>query len=181
STRSRPRLSSADYARLGETNRLQELIDGELIMSPSPSDAHQEAVPRLWLLLTELTAGAGKVKIAPMDVYLAADQVVQPDVFWGGAAGSACQLDAAGHWQGPPDLIVEILSPYTEKQDRGRKYDLYERVGVREYWLVQPEVRFVEVYTLVAGRYQRQGIYGPEETFASPVLNAPAVAVSRFF
>jgi Uma2 family endonuclease len=83
---------------------------------------------------------------------------------------------------GPPDLIVEILSPSTEARDRKAKYSLYERHGVREYWMVNPDERFIEVYTLADGTYKRAGVFvaGEDAEFASPLLGKP-VALAGIF
>jgi Uma2 family endonuclease len=78
-------------------------------------------------------------------------------------------------------LIVEVLSPSTAYLDRSKKFLLYEKFGVLEYWLIDPIARFIEVYLLAGQRYQRQGIYNIEETFSSPVLNQQIVEVQRCF
>ena len=70
-----------------------------------------------------------------------------------------------GYWHGAPDLIIEILSPGTTRQDRDTKYRLYEANGVREYWIVEAEELYIEVYHLHEGKYKRQGIFGLGETF----------------
>jgi Uma2 family endonuclease len=66
---------------------------------------------------------------------------------------------------------VEVVSPGTRKHDRKTKYELYERHGVREYWIVEPTDTLVEVFTLVNGRYERIDIYDIDETFTSPLLS----------
>jgi Uma2 family endonuclease len=66
--------------------------------------------------------------------------------------------------------VIEILSPSTARRDRGVKFDVYERHGVREYWLTDPEAQFVEVYRHEGGAFRRQGLYGADEAFPSAVL-----------
>ena len=98
----------------------------------------------------------------------------QPDVMWV-AAGSRCVIDKK-RLIGPPDLIIEILSPSTEANDRSDKYTLYERHSVREYWIVNPEHRFIEVYTHDGSGFARRGVFiaGQNETFESRYWKACA-------
>ncbi len=173
------RLTAADFWQLPETNSLRELIDGEIFMPGSPSDNHQATVMETAAYLKALVQ-VGKIRVAPLDVYLDDENIPQPDIFWAGRTTSHCQLNADGKWVGAPDLIVEVLSPSTAYVDRGKKFLLYERFGVLEYWIIDPIARFVEVYTLVEQHYVRQGIYNHQETFSSLVLQA-TIEAQQFF
>ena len=77
--------------------------------------------------------------------------------------------------------MVEILSPSTASDDRGIKYDTYEKYGVREYWLVDPEAKFVEVYRHEGGKFQRQGVYKPNQPFVSAVLGGATIEIQGWF
>lgn len=182
-TREKVQMTAADFVQLTESNQIRELIEGELLVPASPSDEHQDVVPRVWQVVNRLINKSGKVKIAPQDLYLDVLNVPQPDIFWGGSENSQCQLDAEGHWRGAPELVVEVISPSTEKLDRGKKYYLYERHGVREYWLVHPLMKYVEVYVLLEGSFKKQGFYeyGIDEKFTSPVLYGQEVLLKEFF
>jgi len=72
--------------------------------------------------------------------------------------------------EGAPDLIVEVLSPSTTRLDRRVKFDAYERAGAREYWIANPKLRSIEVYSLVRGEYALHGEYGPGERLTSELL-----------
>ena len=80
-----------------------------------------------------------------------------------------------------PDLIIEVLSPATASDDRGLKYDLYEKNGVREYWLVDPDAHYVEVYVNRNGHFNRQGVFVEGKSFTSEVLGGRAIEVDRLF
>jgi Uma2 family endonuclease len=175
----RTRMTAAEFASLPETPTPPELIDGEVIVSPTPRNTHQAVVRSLLLALTRL--GEGEAILSPMDVYLDDDNVVQPDLFWVSGAKSRCQLGEDDYWHGAPDLVVEVLSPGTARRDRGDKYDLYQRHGVREYWIVDPAARFVEVFVYQGEGFTRQGLYGPEETFASSVLAGREIGLEQIF
>src|SRR5690606_20207514 len=103
--------------------------------------------------------------------YLNEANVVQPDMFWISDENDRCYLVDGKYWRGAPDLVIEILSPGTTRRDRDVKYALYEQHGVREYWLVDAEERYIDVYRLDdGGQFTRQGVYGGGDTFASPLF-----------
>lgn len=167
------RMTAAEFAQLDETSLPMELIHGEVFVSPAPKDPHQDCVLLLgsWFLREVVPHFPGSaVKIAPLDVYFDDENVLQPDVFWIHGAESKCKLGDDGYWHGAPDLVVEVLSEGTRKHDKKTKFELYERHGVREYWIVDPVDLLVEVFTLAGGRYQLFGVYDISETFTSPLL-----------
>jgi Uma2 family endonuclease len=172
------RMSATEFFALPEMNTPTELIDGELIMAPSPVPKHQGISAETYVVLRGLIPN-GKLFYAPIDVYLDEGNVVQPDILWV-AEGGQCQITDK-RLVGAPDLIVEILSPGTTRRDRREKYELYERFGVREYWMIDPDEEYVEVHHLQDGRFQRQGVYIPEQTFESRVLGGKPVEVGRIF
>jgi Uma2 family endonuclease len=163
-------MTLAEFRALPESMEHLELIDGELItpieITPYP---HDSAVTNAARLLEQLAPG-GTVVIAPMDVYLFGQDSVQPDVFWVSADNHRCKLGEDGYWYGAPDLVVEVLSPSTAGRDRGAKFELYERAGVREYWLLDPDAQFLEAYTLADGAFRRLGVFGLDEVFESPLF-----------
>lgn len=143
-----------------------EIIDGQVYdMTPAPSIKHQQVVGKIYRLLgNHLGASAHPclVFIAPTDVVLADDQVVQPDVL---VVCDGNKVREAAIF-GAPDVIFEVLSPGTEIKDRGRKMEIYEMFGVMEYYLVRLDLEFVEKYSLAAGAYGRPKIYKAEELLA---------------
>lgn len=174
------RLTAEQYFQLPESLHITNLLAGEMIVSPAPDLTHQETLFNFAFHLRSLQPG-GKFWLAPTDVYLNATTVVQPDLFWL-APDSACQSPDGKRLYGPPDLVIEFLSPGTAKHDGRKKLDLYEASGVREYWIVDPHARTVQVYTLAAGatEYDTTLAYTPADTFTSPVLGIP-VAVGQLF
>ncbi len=135
----------ADYEALPEGSPYQ-LIEGELVMSPAPGFEHfrsqRNILLRLFRLILE--AGKGEVIYAPVDLYLDEENAYQPDIMVV-LKGSKAKITRKGVY-GPPDVVVEILSPSTAYYDLTQKKDVYERSGVREYWLVDPLRRTFEVY-----------------------------------
>ncbi len=89
--RAQERMTAEQYSELPETNKIQELLGGELIMSPAPAPEHQDAALAVAIYLKQLIP-SGRVQIVPSDVYLDKRNVVQPDVFWAGSEGSNCQI-----------------------------------------------------------------------------------------
>jgi Uma2 family endonuclease len=170
-----------DLREMPESMERMEIIGSDLYMSPSPNVIrHQNAVGNLLYALQQWVRANrwGKVLTAPADVVLGADQVVQPDIF--GVAQA--RLSIVGKFvDGPPDFIVEVVSPGSLVYDRETKYRLYERVGIREYWLVYPEDHSVEVFVLRAGRYELLGRYGRGEEAQSEVLSGFTVDVDAVF
>lgn len=167
-------------AELPETNLPTELWDGELIMSPAPSFFHQEIVVRFYKLLEAWVEHhrLGKTALAPLDMVLAPRRSVQPDVIFIAKE----RLGIIGERvEGAADLVAEVLSPGTRRRDRLDKRDLYEQHGVKEYWLIDPEARTVEVLFLERGEYQLVGRWQPEEQAASRLLKGFKVPVRRLF
>ena len=142
------KLTYEDYVQFPEDGQRHELIDGEHYASPVPYIRHQRIIVRVVGLLAKFAAdtGCGEVLLAPTDVVLTQYDVVQPDVLF----VSRERLNVMGEKfiSGPPDLAVEVLEPETWHKDFDLKLRLYERVGVREYWIIDPERAVVTVYRL---------------------------------
>ena len=135
-----------DYARLPDDGRRYEVIEGALVVMTGPSYEHQFTVAEIHAVLRAWAAAGpgGDVLFAPLDVELAHDIVLQPDVIWISPDRIAQIVDH--HVRGIPDLVVEVLSPSTERRDRIRKAALYARYHAKEYWLVDPSSATVEIH-----------------------------------
>jgi len=160
-----------DYYHLEDGQRY-EIIEGELIrMAPAPDIFHQNWALELVLRLREHVKQnkLGQVFIAPVDVGLSANDVVQPDVVFVSAARAGI-IERRGI-MGVPDLVVEVLSPATARDDRSRKRDLYARAGISEYWIADPANRTLEVLTLKSGTCELS-CYADERTPAQSTLLA---------
>jgi Uma2 family endonuclease len=147
------RWTYADYCRIPADRRRHEIIDGEHFVSPSPDIGHQAVSARLTYELLRLVekAGRGRAFAAPLDVHLGRGTVVQPDLL------VVCRRNRSilgtRKVTGAPDLLIEILSPSRRAHDRVRKRRRYERAGVREFWVVDPDAHTVEQFVLRGGRY----------------------------
>jgi Uma2 family endonuclease len=167
-------------AELPESNLPTELWDGELIMSPAPSFFHQEIVARLYKMLDRWVRKhrLGRTVFAPLDMVLAPRRSVQPDVMF----ISNERLDIIQTVvRGPADLVAEVISPEGRRRDRFDKRDLYEQHGVREYWLIDPEARTVEVFHLEGPAYRLTGRWRAGEIAESQLLKGFSVPVSNLF
>ena len=176
----KPKLTYEDYAKTPEDERW-ELIAGELIMSPSPKEAHQTTQGYLGapMLLFVRENDLGKVYFTPFDVVLSETDTVQPDLLF--IAKDRLHIVTEDNVQGAPDLVVEIRSPSTARYDWTTKRELYARHGVKEYWLVDPEAATVAVLLLDGGELKVAGVYGEKDTLASAVISGFSVALVDVF
>ncbi|HUW66072.1 MAG TPA: Uma2 family endonuclease, partial [Spirochaetia bacterium] len=141
-----------DYAKLPESPRYQ-LIGGDLVLTPSPKPYHQSVLSNLNRLMDSfvLENDLGIVRFAPLDVYLNKKETYQPDIIF--IARDRLDIFGEDKIEGAPDLVVEILSPTTAHDDRNAKFKNYEKYGVREYWIVDPKEKTVEIFVLKGERF----------------------------
>lgn len=170
------RMSVEEFLQLPETMQKMELINGEIIIAPAPVPQHQRIL-RLFVLYLDSILDSGEVVVSPQDVVLSG-QTVQPDIFWIREGGDCVIVDK--HWEGAPDLVIEILSPSTAKYDRGAKFDIYETSGVHEYWLADPEGLFAEIYVLKNEKFNRLGVFDGATSFQSAALKQTMTLKSVF-
>lgn len=181
------RITVAEFAKLPETTHITELLDAVVYVTASPKDKHQQASFSLVGFLNDLKRQgqiSGTIRFAPMDVYLDDYNVPQPDVFFVRSDNTRCVLGADDYWHGPPDLVVEVLSPGTARRDKVDKFKLYEKHGIREYWIVEPTLLSVEVWVLTGTEFELQGTYSSsaeQHTFTSPVLDGLSVDLKVVF
>jgi Uma2 family endonuclease len=177
------RLTYEDYLLFPEDGYRHELIDGEHFVTPAPSRKHQAVSLRLGYFLFDFLRRhpLGEVFQAPFEVVLSTSDVVQPDLVYVAheRAGILTERNAAG----APDLAVEILSESTRRNDETRKLRLYERCGVREYWLVDPADEAVKVYRrkgerlVLAARLSAAA----RDVLATPLLPGLGIALAEIF
>ncbi len=148
------RLTFDDLRAMPDDGWRHEIIDGDLIASPAPNPLHQLLVYVLYGLIDrhEFERELGIVLGAPIDVKFSDFHAFQPDICLVAADCSGIVPD--GFVLGAPDLVVEVLSPSTARQDRRTKRVVFEQFGVREYWVLDPESERLLVHRLVDGRYQ---------------------------
>ena len=165
-----PRVSFADLEQWPDDGRRYELYDGEVFVVPSPLPLHQFVLARLHLAFEDYCrAHGGVVLFAPLDIVLTDFDVVQPDLLFF-AAERAHLIHPRRVTRAAPDLAVEILSPGTARNDRGRKRTLLACHAVREYWLVDPDVPRIELFTLRDGALVASSTADASDALASPLL-----------
>ena len=172
-----------DFVNFPNDGKRHEIIDGEHFVTPAPTIKHQRVVRRLLTALSNLLEGraVGEVFAAPVDVVFSDLDVVEPDLLYVSRERTAMLTDA--HMRGAPDLVVEILSPGTRKTDEITKRKLYERFGVQEYWVVDPELDAIKVYRRVEGAFVRVEELSAEAggTLTTPLLPGFAVSLAAVF
>jgi len=162
-------LTYADYAALPDDGRRYEVHEGELWVMPAPNIRHQRVNLNLCdvLLHHVRSQRLGEIFVAPVDCILTDTTVVQPDIVFVDALHASRVTERA--IEGAPTLVVEVLSPSTERTDRGRKLDLYARHGIRYYWIVDPDRRIIDAYALDAGAFRLAGrLTGDEPATLAP-------------
>ena len=146
-TRSDTRFTYDDFQLFPDDGRRHEIIDGEHYVTPSPVTRHQRLVQRIHFALESHLRqhqAQGEVFVAPFDVVFSQHDVVEPDLLL--VAADQTEILTEKNVQGAPALVVEVLSEGTRKRDEQVKRRLFERSGVREYWLVDPELDLIKVY-----------------------------------
>lgn len=170
-----------DYLKTPDDVRY-ELIEGDLIMTPSPITRHQRISGRLFAFIFAFVTDndIGEVFAAPFDVYLDDENVIQPDILF--ISKERLNIIGEKNVRGAPDFIIEILSEATAYRDAIQKKKLYARSGVREYWIAAPEDKLVEVYCLKdKGEYQMLKTYFENDTVESQVITGLKMDLNRIF
>jgi Uma2 family endonuclease len=160
-----------DYYTLPDDQRY-EVIDGELLpMAPSPESDHQKFSRAVFRRLDSYVASSklGELLYAPLDVILNEENIVQPDLVFVCADRTAI-IERRGI-VGAPDLVMEILSPFSVRRDRQRKMRLYAQFGVKEFWIIDPGNQGIEVFTLKSGAYELLSKGSERGKIHSKVLN----------
>ncbi len=165
------RLTYQDFLLFPDDGLRHEIIEGEHYVSPAPSARHQRILLKLsHLMQTHLdTNPSGEIFFAPFDVLLSEFNVFEPDLLY--LSNERAHLLTSKNLQGAPDLVVEILSPSTRSRDEGLKRGVYERTGVREYWVIDPERDIVDVYRSAPSGTFKEPVRRPRtESLTTPLL-----------
>ncbi len=171
-------LTEDDLAEMPDDGHRYELVDGVLVVSPSPGLDHQRCVASLFKLLDADVPPGHEVILAPFDVRLSRSTVLEPDLLVARKSDlTPARLEAA------PVLAVEVLSPSTRLIDLGTKRLAYEAAGVPAYWLVDPDVPSLTVLHLDDGRYVEHAMVTGAEAYTAtvpfPVTVVPAKLLDR--
>jgi Uma2 family endonuclease len=169
-----------DYLKTPE-DEIYELIEGELLMTPSPIPKHQRISRELEFEILKFVKAndLGEVFYAPCDVYLDDENVIQPDILF--ISKERLNIIGEKNIQGAPDLVVEIISENTAYRDLVQKKKLYARFGVKEYWIVIPKEELIEVYILKDNTYMLYKTYSKDDTLESPYLKDLKIGLKSIF
>lgn len=172
-----------DYLLFPEDGKRHELIDGEHFMTPSPNTRHQEISRNLLLAIGIFLKNnpIGKLFGAPYDAVLSDLDVVQPDLLFITAARFS--LITEKNIQGVPDLVIETISENTRKTDEVIKRKLYEKHGIPEYWIINPELDTVKIYRMTGRGYARTAELSREanDALTTPLLPNFELPLSEIF
>ncbi|TCP26608.1 Uma2 family endonuclease [Scopulibacillus darangshiensis] len=160
-------LTYDDYLGMPDDGRRYELINGELnVMEPAPLVEHQRILRFLTKTFEKHCSKAGDFLFAPVDVIFSNEYVLQPDFVFISRERQPIIKDKA--IEGAPDLIVEILSPSTAKKDKIDKKTVYQRYGVKEYWIIDPIYRLLEQFILESGQLRLLKVLNTDDIITSP-------------
>jgi Uma2 family endonuclease len=160
-----------DYRRLPDDGWRYEIIEGELFMAPAPLPIHQKCGGNLFTAFRDfgIEHDAGEAYYSPIDVILPGLATpVQPDILF--IVKERLAIVKPDRIEGAPDILVEVLSPSNWFVDRRKKFEIYAKAGVREYWMVDPAARTIELFALRGSTYALIGKYGVGEIVRSEVL-----------
>ncbi|WP_199616428.1 Uma2 family endonuclease [Paenibacillus alkalitolerans] len=156
-----------------------EIIDGvRYECQPSPTLKHQLLVTQLSNALHSACQLDGMIVVAPMDVHLDEQNIVQPDVIYVSNENSHILKTRI---EGAPDLLVEILSPSTGEHDKVRKKALYERFSIKEYWIVDPHHKTIDQFVLQEGKYVLEQTFGSSGTLISSRFPCVSIELRKLF
>ncbi len=163
----------------GHSDRLYELIEGEIVMTPSPGFHHQKVLGRLYTFLNNyvLEHNPGELVTAPMDLYVDETNVLQPDIIF--VSKEKSYIIGETRINRSPDLVIEIISPSTETRDREIKKKIYANAEIQEYWIADPAAKEIEVYLLGDEGYLLSGRY--DERFTSNTFPGLFISLSGIF
>lgn len=176
------KVTAAEYEMLPE-GPPQQLIDGEIIMSPSPSSLHQQIIVKLTVLLENyiIKDALGQVLISPIDVFFKEDEVYQPDIIF---ISKERKNIIGENVKGVPDLVVEVLSPSNAYYDLTHKKNVYEETGVKEFWVVDPEGKSIEIYENINNRFilfSKEIYRGGSESVNSKIFSDLKIELNKIF
>ena len=178
------KLTYDDFVLFPDDGKRHELIDGEHYVTPSPNRKHQKVLGNLHLLIGNWLEQhpIGQVYFAPFDVIFSMFDVVEPDLLYMSNERAARVLTDA-NVKGAPELVVEIGSEGTRGRDETIKRRLYERAGVSEYWVVDPEIDVVRVYRRGTDGFKRPIELTAEDNdvLTTPLLPGLSLPLARIF
>jgi len=170
---------SVNYYKLLPEGAPYQLIEGELVMTPAPNPRHQIILGNIVEKIRSFIKGKGIALFSPVDVYLDDENAFQPDLVYLSEERKAI-IKKDGIY-GAPDIVIEILSPSTAHYDLREKFKVYERTGVREYWIVDPDMKTVEVYINDGGAFSLKYKVEVEGEVGSTILEGFKINIEEIF
>lgn len=169
-----------DYVNMSDDKRY-ELIEGELLMTPSPIPKHQRILRKLEFILEKFVSenNLGEIFFAPCDVYLDDENVIQPDIMF--ISKERLNIIGEKNIQGAPCLTIEIISESSAYMDMVQKKLLYAKFGVKEYWIVIPEEESIEIYLLKDNIYELYKTYRKNDTLETASLKGLKIELKKIF
>lgn len=157
-----------------------EIINGiHYDLSPSPKFVHQKIVGNLHFNLRATCHLEGEIILAPMDVHFDEDNIAQPDLIY--ITNANISIIRNGFVYGAPDMVVEVLSPSTGRKDKTVKKAMFERFGVKEYWLFDPTYRTVDQFVLIDSEYRLAATLTDTDTLTSSLFPCVSIELSEIF
>jgi len=175
-------LTYEDYKTFPDNDGIRkEIIEGELFMSPAPSIKHQTILRELSFLLYQFVKKneLGEIFFAPCDIVFSDINIVQPDLIFLSKENHQILTDL--NIQGAPDILVEILSPSTKENDQIFKKQIYEKFGVKEYWIIDPGNETAEIWTLKNNKFSLFSEIDKTQTIKSKLLPGLEIDCSSIF
>jgi Uma2 family endonuclease len=177
------RMTYEEFLALPDDGKHYELIEGELVLNPAPVPRHQWVVANIYFALRMHfeNQGGGRAYFSPIDVVLPSENVLEPDIIV--LIGDRLSLIGPKNVQGPPNIAVEVLSDGSRRKDEVTKRRLYERYGVDEYWIADPETETVKIYRRAGDTFERAVEISTDTggTITSPLLPGFALDVNKVF
>ncbi|MFL6232062.1 MAG: Uma2 family endonuclease [Thermoanaerobaculia bacterium] len=176
------KLTYEDYVRIPDDGKRHEIIDGEHYVSAAPFVRHQRLVVRLTIRIGGFveTHRLGSFLVAPTDIILSPHDIVQPDLLF--ISNERSSIVGEKNVQGAPDLVIEIHSGSSRRIDRGAKRRAYERWGVLEYWMLDPERKEADVCERTAqGLLRQRALLSKEDVLTTPLLPGLEISLAEIF
>jgi len=176
-----PAIIRSDYEAMPQGPPYFQLIEGRLVMSPSPLTNHQRVVMRLSSVLHHHVQQhqLGEVFVAPLDVFLNDINIYQPDIVY--LSKSRLHRLTEQGVEGAPDLCVEVLSPSTERFDRVTKKKIFAQSGVTELWLIDPKAETLSIHSLAAPTEDPAQLFTASETLHPSLFPGLTIDLRQIF
>jgi len=170
-----------DYLQLPDNGKRYEIINGELYMVPAPTLGHQDTIGEFHFTIKSFLKinPIGKIYLAPTDIIFSEIDVLQPDLIF--VSKEKFDILTGANIQGAPDLVIEVLSPGTEKRDRTIKLKAYSKFGVLEYWMANDVTETVEVWRRNGKKLVFHALLDRTQTLTTPLLPGLEIALEKIF